>query len=198
MNEVIQVTEVSAGRGLRWLVDAFDLFRRRPLAWIGLCSGWLVITFGLIIVPLVGGVIANFLQPVFFASCAIAAFRQLAGEPGTMGDLFAGFRRNARSLINLGAILLMAVLLVGAGHGLDAADVVIAMTDQQKADLMKLYPAASEKPVHTLREFAEESGDIEDPFEKGDEKFTEVREEIKRLIPTVADRILGADWALDE
>lgn len=52
------------------------------------------------------------------------------------------------------------------------------MTDQQKRDLMKLYPSASEKPVHTLREFAEESGDIEDPFEKGGEKFAEVREGI--------------------
>ncbi len=112
MNETIKVTEVPAGRGFRWLIEAFDLFRRRPLAWIGLCSGWLVITFGLIIVPLVGGVIANFLQPVFFASFAIAVFRQLAGEPGTMGDLFAGFRRNARSLINLGAILLMAQILI--------------------------------------------------------------------------------------
>ena len=52
--------------------------------------------------------------------------------------------------------------------------------------------------MHTLREFADEVGDIEDPFEKGDEKFTEVRVEIKRLIPAVADRILGADWSLDE
>ena len=115
MNDVIQVTEVSVGRGGRWLFEAFDLFRRRPLAWIGLCSGWLVITFGLILVPFVGGVVANFLQPVFFASFAIAAFRQIAGEPVMMGDLFAGFRRNARSLINLGAILLMAQILIFMG-----------------------------------------------------------------------------------
>ena len=81
---------------------------------------------------------------------------------------------------------------------LEHADVVIAMTDQQKIDLLAKFPGADGKPVHTLREFAEESGDIEDPFEKGDEKFTEVRIEIKRLIPTVADRILGADWSLDE
>jgi hypothetical protein len=85
MKDAIQVTEVPAGRGGRWLVEAFDLFRRRPLAWIGLCSGWLLITLGLIIVPFVGGVIANFLQPVFFASFAIATFRQLAGEPVTDG-----------------------------------------------------------------------------------------------------------------
>jgi protein-tyrosine-phosphatase len=78
------------------------------------------------------------------------------------------------------------------------ADVVIAMTDQQKSDLLKLFPGADGKPVHTLREFADEAGDIEDPFEQGDEKFTEVRIEIKRLIPAVADRILGADWSLDD
>ena len=112
MSDTIQVTEVPAGRGGRWLLEAFALFRRRPLAWIGLCSGWLLITFGLIIVPFLGGVIANFLQPVFFASFAIATFRQLAGEPVTMGDLFAGFRRNARSLIVLGAIMLMAQTLI--------------------------------------------------------------------------------------
>ena len=81
---------------------------------------------------------------------------------------------------------------------LEQCDVVIAMTDQQKSDLQKLFPGADGKPVHTLREFADEVGDIEDPFEKGDEKFTEVRVEIKRLIPAVADRILGADWSLDE
>ena len=112
MTPLIQVTEIPASRGAQWLWEAFDLFRRRPLAWIGLCSGWIVITFGLIIVPFIGGVIANFLQPVFFASFAITAFRQVAGEPVTMGDLFSGFRRNARALINLGAILLMAQILI--------------------------------------------------------------------------------------
>jgi protein-tyrosine-phosphatase len=81
---------------------------------------------------------------------------------------------------------------------LEQCDVVIAMTDQQKRDLQKLFPGAAGKPVHTLREFADEVGDIEDPFEQGDEKFTEVRVEIKRLIPAVADRVLGADWSLDD
>ena len=112
MNDLIQVTEVRAGRGAHWLWAAFDLFRRKPLAWIGLCSGWIVITFGLILVPFIGGVVANFLQPVFFASFAITAFRQVAGEPVMMGDLFSGFRRNTRALINLGAILLMAQIVI--------------------------------------------------------------------------------------
>lgn len=82
---------------------------------------------------------------------------------------------------------------------LEQADVVIAMTTAQAADLVRLFPQAGDLPVHTLREFAGEAdGDIEDPFEKGDVMFTAVRQEIKRLIPTVADRISGADWTLDE
>lgn len=79
---------------------------------------------------------------------------------------------------------------------LDQTDVVIAMTRQQMRDLLTLFPEAAAKPVHTLRAFAGEQGDIEDPFEKGDAAFAQVREEIGRLIPAVADRILGADWAL--
>lgn len=108
MDATIQVAEVSPGRGVSWLGEALGLFRRAPMAWIGLTSGWLIVTFGLLLIPVLGVVIANFLQPVFFASFAITALRQAAGEPVAMGDLFLGFRRNVRALINLGAILLIA------------------------------------------------------------------------------------------
>ena len=114
MDASIKVTEVPARRGVRWLVEAFNLFRQKPMAWIGLCAGWLVVTFGLLLLPLIGGVIANFLQPVFFASFAIVALRQLHGEKILMGDLFLGFRRNLRPLINLGAVLLMTEIAIFA------------------------------------------------------------------------------------
>jgi hypothetical protein len=114
MDAMIRVAEVKATRGAGWLMEAFNFFRAKPLAWIGLCAGWVVITFGLILVPLVGGVVANFLQPVFFASFAIAAFKQAAGEDVIMGDLFSGFRRNVRSLVNLGALLLIAEIAIFA------------------------------------------------------------------------------------
>jgi hypothetical protein len=114
MDSTIRVAELRAGRGVRWLTEAFGLFRRKPMAWIGLSAGWLVITFGLLLLPLIGGVIANFLQPVFFASFAIIALRQLHGEKILMGDLFLGFRRNLRPLVNLGAVLLMVEIAVFA------------------------------------------------------------------------------------
>jgi hypothetical protein len=112
MDTAIKVAEISPKRGFAWLAQGFDLFRRRPFAWIGLCTGWIVITFGLIVIPLVGGVLANFLQPVFFASFALTAYRQATGETVVMGDLFLGFRRNVRALVNLGALLLIAEILI--------------------------------------------------------------------------------------
>src|ERR1700694_362977 len=114
MDSTIKVAEIPASRGAAWLMEAFALFRRAPLAWIGLCAGWIAITFALILIPFIGGVIANFLQPVFFASFAIAAFRQTAGERLVMGDLFSGFKRNMRALVNLGALLLLAEIAICA------------------------------------------------------------------------------------
>lgn len=114
MDPTTRVAEVAASRGALWLAEAFNLFRRKPMAWIGMCMGWIIITFGLILVPFIGGVIANFLQPVFFASFAIAAYRQTQGEDVVMGDLFTGFRRNLRSLVNLGAVLLIAEIAIFA------------------------------------------------------------------------------------
>ena len=114
MDASIRVAEVPAARGASWLAEGFRFFKRKPMAWIGLCAGWLVITFGLILIPLIGGVVANFLQPVFFASFAIAALRQQAGESVAMGDLFLGFKRNLRALVNLGAILLIAEIAIFA------------------------------------------------------------------------------------
>ncbi len=114
MDASFKVAELKASRGVAWLTEAFALFRKAPLPWIGLSAGWLAITFGLLIVPFVGGVIANFLQPVFFASFAIAAYRQGQGERVVMADLFAAFKRNMRPLVNLGALLLLAEIAIFA------------------------------------------------------------------------------------
>ena len=114
MDANIKVAELKASRGAAWLSEAFTLFRRAPLAWVGLCAGWIAITFALILLPFIGGVLANFLQPVFFASFAIAAYRQSAGERVVMADLFAAFKRNMRPLVNLGALLLLAEIAIFA------------------------------------------------------------------------------------
>ena len=72
------------------------------------------------------------------------------------------------------------------------ADLVIAMTDQQARDLAARFPIDESLTVHTLRSFAGEAGDIDDPFEQGDLVFSECRREIERLIPAVVDRLLDS------
>jgi len=124
MDATMKVAEVPASRGATWLVESFSLFRRAPAVWIGLCAGWIVITLGLMIVPIVGVVASNFLQPVFFASFAVAAYKQRAGERISMNDLFSGFRHHVRELVNLGALLLLAqlaILVIMAMLGLPTA-----------------------------------------------------------------------------
>ena len=110
MDPAIQVRDLPARRGAAWLREAFDFFRGAPMVWIALCAGWLAIWFGLLIVPFLGPVLANLLQPVFFGSFAIAAYKQQAGERITMAELFSGFRRNVKTLVNLGIIMMMAQL----------------------------------------------------------------------------------------
>ena len=112
MAAAIKVVEVPAGRGFGWLTEAFHLFRRKPFAWIGLCAGWLLATLFLHFIPLVGQPLANFLQPVFFASFALAAMKQERGGEPVMGDLFTGFRRNLRALVSLGALFLIAMVAI--------------------------------------------------------------------------------------
>jgi uncharacterized membrane protein len=130
MDASTKVAEIPASRGAAWLGESFRLFRGAPLVWTGLCAGWIVITFGLMIVPLIGMVASNFLQPVFFASFAICAYKQRAGEKISMNDLFSGFRHHVRALVNLGALLLLAqlaVLVIMAMLGLPTG----ASTDQE-------------------------------------------------------------------
>lgn len=73
---------------------------------------------------------------------------------------------------------------------LDEAELVIAMTDQQARELLERFQVGNPERVHTLRSFAGEKGDIDDPYEKGDEVFAECREEIKRLTPLLIRRIV--------
>ena len=75
---------------------------------------------------------------------------------------------------------------------LEEADLVIAMTEQQARELAERFAVDRGLMVHTLRSFAGEAGDIEDPFEQGDVVFSACRREIERLIPIAVDRLLGA------
>ena len=73
---------------------------------------------------------------------------------------------------------------------LEEADLILAMTRQQAHDLRAKFLGDADRPVFTLREFAGEEGDVEDPWLEGTEVWVACREELKRLVPAVIDRII--------
>ena len=126
MDPSLKVAERSARRGLAWISEAFALFREQPLAWIALSMSWVLIWFALLMLPILGLVVTCLLQPVFFASFAIAAYKQSAGERLRVAELFSGFRHNVRSLVNIGFVMLVVQLgallimnMLGLPHELD-------------------------------------------------------------------------------
>jgi protein-tyrosine-phosphatase len=72
---------------------------------------------------------------------------------------------------------------------LQEADLILAMTEKQALELRANFMGDSERPIYTLREFAGDQGDIEDPWLEGLEVWVACREEIKRLIPLVIERM---------
>ncbi len=73
---------------------------------------------------------------------------------------------------------------------LEQADLVLAMTAAQAVELRTRFAQVRIPPLDTLKNFAGESGDIADPVEQGHEAFSSCCQEIKRLVPLVADRLL--------
>lgn len=66
-------------------------------------------------------------------------------------------------------------------HLIAQADLILAMTQEQK-QMLEAYPEAAGKRVFTLKEFAGEEGDIDDPAMQGEEVFRARMVEIMRCL----------------
>ena len=72
---------------------------------------------------------------------------------------------------------------------LDAADLVITMTEEQRA-IVLAHANGRGLAVATLRELAGERGDIADPAGQGEEAFRAARDEIMRCLALGFDRLV--------
>lgn len=115
--------EVDAGACFDWLAQGWAMFLAHPGIWLGASILLLVILMAISIVPLFGQIAAHLLVPLFGAGM-LHISRTIAdgGEP-QIGDLFAGFRRQAGQLVMVGVffaigvfgIALIAFLLISGG-----------------------------------------------------------------------------------
>lgn len=77
-------------------------------------------------------------------------------------------------------------------HLIADADLILAMTAQQVHMLHEAFPEAAGKPVYTLKEFAGDAGDIEDPVGKGDAAYAACRDQIKACLQPLFVRLLAS------
>ena len=76
-------------------------------------------------------------------------------------------------------------------HLLEAADLILVMTDEQRRMLAAGFPEATGKPVLTVTELAGESGDIADPAMQDEDVFRRCRDDITRCLARGLERLLA-------
>jgi uncharacterized membrane protein len=103
---------VAAGRGWDWIVGGWELFKKQPGMWIGLVVVGLVIFIVVGIIPLVGSLALAVLGPVFGGGVVLGCRALDEGGELEIGHLFAGFKDKLGTLAAVGAINLVAQIVI--------------------------------------------------------------------------------------
>ena len=70
------------------------------------------------------------------------------------------------------------------------ADLILTMTEAQKP-LVAALDGQGRRPIFTLKEFAGEAGDIDDPFGGHEDRYRFARDEIHRCLERSLNRLLA-------
>ena len=70
------------------------------------------------------------------------------------------------------------------------ADLILTMTEAQKP-LVAALDGQRARPIFTLKEFAGEAGDIDDPFGGHEDRYRFARDEIQRCLERSLERLLN-------
>lgn len=120
---------VDAGRGLGWLAEGFDLFRRAPLIWVAIVVITMIIFIALGLIPIAGFLATPLLWTVLAGGLMLGCRALERGEELTLGHLFAGFQRHTSPLVVIGALYLVGLLvLMLIGAMLSGGAILAAMT----------------------------------------------------------------------
>jgi uncharacterized membrane protein len=108
---------VDAGRGVNWWSEAWALFMKNPGMWIVLALIMIVILIVLNFIPFLGSLASSLLFPAFAASWLLAARKVEGGGALEVGDLFSGFKDKLTPLLVLGAVVLVAGVVIALAAG---------------------------------------------------------------------------------
>lgn len=104
----MQASTLPASRGLRWLIEGFAIFRRKPVLLTFLVFGYWLSMAVISAVPYLGQIISFVLIPAFSVSLMNAC--RIIDDDDAMPPqvLFSGFHRNLQALLALGATYVVA------------------------------------------------------------------------------------------
>ncbi|HWP67197.1 MAG TPA: hypothetical protein VNO26_14970 [Candidatus Limnocylindria bacterium] len=132
----------------------------------------------------------------------LLASRGLDGRVTVSSGGIAPFARDG-SLVSLDARFVLREIGIDLPEGagatdlkrhrdhIEAADLIIAMTEEQRAQLTARFPESAGKRVVLIRELVGETGDIEDPSMKDEDVFRFCRDEIVRCLDAGLERLLA-------
>lgn len=130
------MNKLPARAGWDWVKQGFRLFRKQPLGLAALFFGYLLITFWIGLVPLVGKLLSYMLVPLFTVAFMQGCANAEQGKRVHPGLLLAGLRSPAfPTLVRLGLVYLMvAVAAIGASTLVDGGVLLQVLTRQLEAD----------------------------------------------------------------
>jgi hypothetical protein len=108
---MLEIKTVSPGRGVAWLLEGFDYFRRGTGAWIGIGIILIIVTIASSIIPL-AGLFLQILFPVIMGGLITGC--RFISDSGEMkiNYLFAGFRENTGKLLLVGILYSAGLILI--------------------------------------------------------------------------------------
>src|SRR6185437_7124137 len=111
--------QLAAGEGAAWWGESWRIFCAAPGAWLAIFVVFVVLSIGIVFIPVVGSVVHTVLTPVFAGGVMLGCDALARGRPLTIGHLFEGFQGPrlvpllVLGLLWLAVLFVLAIVMVG-------------------------------------------------------------------------------------
>ena len=110
----MEIRKLNAARGWLWISHSIQLLQRNPMFGIGGALGSMLVVLIALTLPLFGPLIAVALLPVMLAGYMRLCRALEQNESADLSLLLAGFKQHTRSLVALGAFLMLGMFFISA------------------------------------------------------------------------------------
>ena len=111
----LTVSRPPAATGMVWIKEGWRLFMLAPIPWTGMTALVFLVLMAVSMLPVVGVLAVHVLSPFIVAGYLAASRGGSAGETISFIYLGAGWREGRHSLLVIGAIYMLATLLIFTG-----------------------------------------------------------------------------------